>query len=144
MNEIKNDSANKGPEKKGYYAVVKANGDLIVREGDASKHVPLKFMQDVVGGYIERVRNGNCPLDYWVDEEGAIKEKPINYVASAMTYVDNDFRIRQTIFGDMLILAHDGENTRFLTKDECEMVKKHYLKMAVACAMYVIVKKNGK
>lgn len=144
MNEIRNGSDKIGPEKKGYYAVVKANGDFIVREGDASKHVPLKFMQDVVGGYIERVRNGNCPLDYWVDEEGSLKEKPINCVASAMTYVDNDCRIRQTIFGDMLILAHDGENTRFLTKDECRTVQNHYLKMAVSCAMYFIEKKNGK
>lgn len=144
MNEIKNDSANNGPDKKGYWIVIKANGDFIAGVGDASKDVLLKFMQEKVGGYIERVHNGNCPLDYWVDEEGAIKEKPINHVASAMTYADNDGRIRQTIFGDMLILAHDGENTHFLTKDECRTVRNHYLKAAVAYAMFLIEKENGK
>lgn len=142
MNEIKNDSAKNDTDKKGYYAIIKANGDLFVGEGDASKHVPLEFMQEKVGGHIERVHNGDCPVDYWVDEEGALKDKRVNYIASGIVFADNCCRVEQDIFGDMLVLAHEGENTRFLTEEECDMIRDHYLTMAAIYIKFICEKNN--
>lgn len=59
--------------------IIHQRGDLEVVE---LKHGPaaLQQMQSAIGGYIERIMGG--PFEMWGDEEGTVKEKPVNAVAS--------------------------------------------------------------
>ena len=73
----------------------------------------LKCYQNAVGGYIEIVRPRGLPRPYvmLVDDEGWIKEKPLNIIAS-LIYGYNEHK--QPIAGDVLIIKDgvdkDGEH----------------------------------
>ena len=113
-------------EYRGYYAVITASDKLIVGELNCYE-VPLEFMQKTVGGYIERVSSprDTFPFDYYVDDEGMFKHQ-LNLTASGIIFVNWNYKVRQGIYGDMLVLAHDGDITRPLTKDELDTIKKRY------------------
>ena len=74
------------------------------------EHQPtLKQMQDFVGGYIQIVTN-KAGDQFIMDEEGRLKEKPINPDASEMWLgedwsEDNDFR---NLVGDVMILRGEA------------------------------------
>ena len=113
-------------EYRGYYAVITASDKLIVGELNGYE-VPLEFMQKTVGGYIERVPSprDKFPFDYYVDDEGLFKHQ-LNLTASGIIFVNWDCNVRQGIYGDMLVLAHDGYITRPLTKEEVDTIKQRY------------------
>ena len=113
-------------EYRGYYAVITASDKLIVGELNGYE-VPLEFMQKTVGGYIERVPSPSdtFPFDYYVDDEGMFKHE-LNLTASGIIFVNWNYKVRQGIYGDMLVLAHDGDIIRPLTKEEVDTIKKRY------------------
>ena len=113
-------------EYRGYYAVITASDKLIVGELNCYE-VPLEFMQKTVGGYIERVSSprDEFPLDYYVDDDGMFKHQ-LNLTASGIIFVNWNCKVRQGIYGDMLVLAHDGYIIRPLTKEELDTIKKRY------------------
>jgi len=63
----------------------------------------LDDMQKAIGGYIEAVYLPLRQMGY-IDEEGKLKSKPVNHLASAI--FDNPSDV---IAGDMLVLGDDGE-----------------------------------
>lgn len=113
-------------EYRGYYAVITASDKLIVGELNGYE-VPLEFMRKTVGGFIERVPSpiDKFPFDYYVDDEGMFKH-PLNLTASGIIFVNWNCNIRQGIYGDMLVLAHDGDIIRPLTKEEVDTITKRY------------------
>ena len=113
-------------EYRGYYAVITASDELIVGELNCYE-VPLEFMQKTVSGYVERVPSPSdtFPFDYYVDDEGMFKHQP-NLTASGIIFVNWNCEVRQGIYGDMLVLAHDGDIIRPLTKEELDTIKKRY------------------
>lgn len=113
-------------EYRGYYAVITANDKLIVGELSGYE-VPLEFMQKTVGGFIERVSSPSdkFPFDYYVDDEGMFKHQ-LNLTACGIIFVNWNCKVRQGIYGDMLVLAHDGDITRPLTKEEVDTITKRY------------------
>ena len=113
-------------EYRGYYAVITASDKLIVGELNGYE-VPLEFMQKTVGGYIERVPSpiDTFPFDYYVDDEGMFKHE-LNLTASGIIFVNWNYKVRQGIYGDMLVLAHDGDIIRPLTKEEVDTIKQRY------------------
>ena len=113
-------------EYRGYYAVITASDKLIVGELSGYE-VPLEFMQKTVGGFIERVSSPSdkFPFDYYVDDEGMFKHQ-LNLTASGIIFVNWNSKVRQGIYGDMLVLAHDGDITRPLTKEEVDTITNRY------------------
>lgn len=65
---------------------------------DLDHELTLEEMQWIVGGYIERVqvRYHGKTLDMWVNEEGLVRNLPINLEASLIA--------GQTIVGDAFII----------------------------------------
>tara|TARA_R100000655_G_scaffold2919_1_gene11098 strand:- start:5125 stop:5484 length:360 start_codon:yes stop_codon:yes gene_type:complete len=85
-----------------------------------------KDIQKYVGGNFERVptRQGdNC--DVYVNDEGRIKELPINAVAILwLTATKRYDAIEDTIHGDVLVLGpidEDGENTNAYSLEELNL-----------------------
>ena len=113
-------------EYRGYYAVITASDKLIVGELNGYE-VPLEFMQKTVGGLIERVSSPSdkFPFDYYVDDEGIFKHQ-LNLTASGIIFVNWNYKVSQEIYGDMLVLAHDGDIIRPLTKEEVDTITKRY------------------
>lgn len=113
-------------EYRGYYAVITADDKLIVGELNGYE-VPLEFMQKTVGGFIERVPSPSdkFPFDYYVDDEGMFKHQ-LNLTASGIIFVNWNQKVRQEIYGDMLVLAHDDDIIRPLTKEEVDTIKQRY------------------
>ena len=70
----------------------------------------LKEMQEFVGGYIEVVQSANTKYDIILDEEGKLKDKPINREATELyvgeeqddTSAGWDFDV---IVGDVMVLS---------------------------------------
>ena len=105
----------------GKYIVVKADGSIEIGAGEGK--VSLAFMQEKVGGSIERIPLPfETTIDLWCDEEGLFKDyKENEYVSDYLNRVwssDDFFHI----MGDVLILGHDGENTVWLTDEEANWI----------------------
>lgn len=84
----------------------------------------LKFLQSLVGGYIETVKvyliHQSLTLILLVDEEGWIKDSPCNRIAA-------DMAAEPMIFGDAVLckVIHDGDGEQdlgFFTEEEAEEV----------------------
>ena len=110
----------------GKYIVVKADGSIEIGAGEGK--VSLAFMQEKVGGLIERIPLPfETTIDLWCDDEGLFKDYKenedvsdyLNYVWDSNRSVDY-FHIK----GDVLILGHDGENTVWLTDEEADKILK--------------------
>ena len=112
----------------GKYIVVKADGSIEIGYGEGK--VTLAFMQEKVGGLIERISLPfETTIDLWCDEEGLFKDYKENEdVSDYLNYVWNSNRNRSVdyfhIKGDVLILGHDGENTVWLTDEEADKILK--------------------
>lgn len=107
----------------GKYIVVKADGTIEVGTGEGD--VSLAFMQEKVGGLIERIPLPfETTIDLWCDEEGLFKDYKENEdVSDYLNYVwhrDNYYHIK----GDVLILGHNDENTVWLTDEEANKILK--------------------
>ena len=107
----------------GKYIVVNADGSIEIGAGEGK--VPLAFMQEKVGGLIERIPLPfETTIDLWCDEEGLFKDYKENEdVSDYLNYVwhrDNYYHIK----GDVLILGHDDENTVWLTDEEANKILK--------------------
>ena len=104
----------------GKYIVVKADGSIEVGAGEGD--VSLAFMQEKVGGSIERIPLPfETTIDLWCDEEGLFKDyKENEYVSDYLNRVwhGNYYHIK----GDVLILGHDGEDTVWLNKEEANWI----------------------
>ena len=82
----------------------------------------LSKLQELVGGYIEGVALDlpvSDPIVMLCDEEGKIKDKPVNNIASAiMAAYPYDYCV-----GDALILAMDGDDLTGLTESQTKILK---------------------
>ena len=100
---------------KGKYIVVKADGSIEIGAGEGK--VPLAFMQEKVGGLIERTT-----IDLWYDDEGLFKDYNENVMVS--NYLNRVWNCGDYyhIKGDVLILGHDSEDTVWLNKEEANWI----------------------
>ena len=82
----------------------------------------LSKLHEIVGGYIEGVALDlpvSDPIVMLCDEEGKIKDKPVNNIASAiMAAYPFDYCV-----GDALILAMDGDDLVGLTESQMTVLK---------------------
>lgn len=96
-----------------------AGGVEVVEIGEKPS---LRRLQELVGGYIEGVPHDipvSDPIVMLCDEEGKLKDKPINAIASAiMQAYPFDFCV-----GDALILALDGDDLVGLTENQVTVLK---------------------
>ena len=105
----------------GKYIVVKADGSIEIGAGEDK--VPLAFMQEKVGGLIERIPLPfETTIDLWCDEEGLFKDYKENVMVSNYLNRVWDCGDYYHINGDVLILGHEGENTVWLNKEEANWI----------------------
>ena len=114
----------------GKYIVVKADGSIAIGAGEGK--VTLAFMQEKVGGLIERISLPfETTIDLWCDEEGLFKEYKENVIVSNYlnrVWHGNYYHIK----GDVLILGHDGEDTVWLSDEEANKIFKALTGIAMA------------
>ena len=105
----------------GKYIVVKADGSIEIGAGEDK--VPLAFMQEKVGGLIERIPLPfETTIDLWCDEEGLFKDYKENVMVSNYLNLVWDCGDYYHIKGDVLILCHEGENTVWLNEEEANWI----------------------
>ena len=107
----------------GKYIVVKADGSIEIGAGEGK--VPLAFMQEKVGGLIERIPLPfETTIDLWCDDEGLFKEYKENVIVSNYLNRVWDCGDYYHINGDVLIIGHDGdgEDTVWLTDEEANWI----------------------
>ena len=93
---------------------IKPNG--MVEQIDC-EYITLDYLQSEVDGYIETVRIKDTPnrhLLMVIDEEGKLKNKPINDLAGKIAYI----RFDDYIVGDVVIVKEQDEDFVSLTDDE--------------------------
>ena len=115
----------------GKYIVAKADGTIEVGVGEGD--VSLAFMQEKVGGLIERIPLPfETTIDLWCDEEGLFKDYKENAMVS--NYLNRVWNCGDYchIKGDVLILGHDDENTVWLTDEEADKIFKSLTGIAMA------------
>ena len=104
----------------GKYIVAKADGTIMTSTGEGK--VSLAFMQERVGGSIERIPLPfETTIDLWCDEEGLFKDYKGNVIVSNYlnrVWHGNYYHIK----GDVLILGHDDGNTVWLTDEEANWI----------------------
>ena len=114
----------------GKYIVVKADGTIEIGTGEGD--VSLAFMQEKVGGLIERIPLPfETNIDLWCDDEGLFKDYKENVmVGDYLNRVCNcgDY---YHIKGDVLILGHDDGNTVWLTDEEADKIFKALTSIAM-------------
>ena len=93
---------------------IKPNG--MVEQIDC-EDITLDYLQSEVDGYIETIRIKGGPdrrLLMVIDEEGKLKDKPINDLAGKIAYI----RFDDYIVGDVVIVKEQDEDFVSLTDDE--------------------------
>lgn len=93
---------------------IKPNG--MVEQIDC-EDITLDYLQSEVDGYIETVRIKDMPnrhLLMVIDEEGKLKDKPINDLAGKIAYI----RFDDYIVGDVVIVKEQDDDFVPLTDDE--------------------------
>ena len=116
----------------GKYIVVKADGSIEIGSGEGD--VSLAFMQEKVGGLIERIPLPfETTIDLWCDEEGWFFKKykenvMVSNYLNRVWHCGDYYHIK----GDVLILGHDGENTVWLTDEEADKIFKALTGIAMA------------
>ena len=107
----------------GKYIVAKADGSIEIGSGEGD--VSLAFMQEKVGGSIERIPLPfETTIDLWCDDEGLLKDYKENVIVSNYLNRVWDCGDYYHINGDVLILGHDGEDTVWLTDEEANWICK--------------------
>ena len=105
----------------GKYIVVKADGSIAIGAGEGK--VTLAFMQEKVGGLIERIPLPfETTIDLWCDDEGLFKEYKENVIVSNYLNRVWDCGDFYHIKGDVLILGNDDGNTVWLTDEESNLI----------------------
>ena len=105
----------------GKYIVAKADGTIEIGYGEGD--VSLAFMQEKVGGLIERIPLPfETTIDLWCDDEGLFKDYKENVMVSNYLNRVWDCGDYYHIKGDVLILCHDGENTVWLNEEEANRI----------------------
>ena len=107
----------------GKYIVVKADGSIEIGSGEGD--VSLAFMQEKVGGSIERIPLPfETTIDLWCDEEGLFKDYKENVMVgdylNRVWHCGDYYHIK----GDVLILGHEDGNTVWLTDEEANWICK--------------------
>lgn len=90
--------------------LIRANGQTEIVRPKNNKKFSLEELQGFVGGYIEVV-NTNGKTVMYVDEEGKLKGKPINSVATRLmhqSYVD----MGDCVVGDALLIGELSVDSR--------------------------------
>ena len=115
----------------GKYTVVKADGQIEIGAGEGK--VSLAFMQEKVGGLIERIPLPfETTIDLWCDEEGLFKDyKENEYVSDYLNHVW-DCGDYYHIKGDVLIIGHDDDNTVWLSDEAADKIFKALTGIAMA------------
>ena len=107
----------------GKYIVVKADGTIMTSTGEGK--VSLAFMQEKVGGSIERIPLPfETTIDLWCDDEGLFKYYKENVMVSDYLNRVWDRGDFYYIMGDVLILGNDDGNTVWLTDEEANWICK--------------------
>ena len=115
----------------GKYIVVKADGSIEIGAGEGK--VTLAFMQEKVGGLIERIPLPfETTIDLWCDDEGLFKEYKENVIVSNYLNRVWDCGDFYHIKGNVLILGHDGEDTVWLNDEEADKIFKALTGIAMA------------
>ena len=107
----------------GKYIVAKADGTIEIGTGEGD--VSLAFMQEKVGGLIERIPLPfETTIDLWCDDEGLFKDYKENVRVS--NYLNRVWHCGDYyhIKGDVLILGNDGGDTVWLTDEEADKIFK--------------------
>ena len=115
----------------GKYIVVKADGSIEIGTGEGK--VPLAFMQEKVGGLIERIPLPfETTIDLWCDDEGLFKDYKENVMVS--DYLNRVWNCGDYyhIMGDVLILGNDGADTVWLSDEEANKIFKALTGIAMA------------
>ena len=78
----------------------------------------LSVFQELVGGYIERIPGGpvadtNGQWHAYLDEDGKIKQLPLNMRATVLLHDAQSIHTWDTVNGNLIIVgtSHDGEET---------------------------------
>ena len=108
-------------------AIVFPSGRGIPSVVDVPNEYDYKWMQEQVGGWIEIVRPRRLPDGFVmiVDEEGLLKEKPLNMVGSWFYETDKH---GSPIVGDVLIMKEEfgdeGPECVGMTEEEVDKIFK--------------------
>ena len=115
----------------GKYIVVQADGSIEIGAGEGK--VTLAFMQEKVGGLIERIPLPfETTIDLWCDDEGLFKEYKENVIVSNYLNRVWDCGDYYHIKGDVLIIGHDDDNTVWLSDEEADKIFKALTGIAMA------------
>ncbi|MBQ2389610.1 MAG: DUF3846 domain-containing protein [Clostridia bacterium] len=93
---------------------IMANGTV---EKTDCENITLDYLQSEVDGYIETLRIKDAPgrcLIMIIDEEGKLKNKPVNELAGDIAYI----RFDDYIVGDVVIVKEQDDDFVPLTDDE--------------------------
>ena len=114
----------------GKYIIVKADGSIAIGAGEGK--VPLAFMQEKVGGLIERIPLPfETTIDLWCDDEGLFKDYKENVIVSNYlnrVWCGDYYHIK----GDVLIIGHDDDNTVWLSDEAADKIFKALTGIAMA------------
>ena len=104
------------------HLAVMIRADGTVETVDVGEEITLRRLQELVGGYIETVSPRFPVSDELVmlcDEEGKLKEMPMNELASACAYLlEGD-----CLAGDVIILSVDHEDFVGLTDPQASAIR---------------------
>lgn len=95
---------------------IKPNGTV---EKIDCENITLDYLQSEVDGYIETLRIKGAPdrcLIMIIDEEGKLKNKPVNELAREIAYI----RFDDYIVGDVIIVKEQDDDFVPLTDDEAD------------------------
>lgn len=106
----------KGIKSMGQIIKIKPNGTVEKIDCD---NITLDYLQSEVDGYIETLRIKDAPdrcLIMIIDEEGKLKNKPVNELAGEIAYI----RFDDYIVGDVIIVKEQDDDFVPLTDDEAD------------------------
>lgn len=104
------------------FKVTIVDGRLNVEE-TKEEIVSYETMKDFIGGWIELPRRpiGDQWFDFVIDEEGRLKDLPINVV-----FVDRKRNVIENLVGPVMIVQRDNEgNSLYLTEEEVKHLNQY-------------------
>ena len=104
----------------GLYIILKAGRNRFCEMSGSEERPDLRFLQSKVGGYIEFVCCRHLPegVDMFCDEEGKLKNKEVNPLATKLFGNDGD-----VIVGDVVLVGRDDDcNSVWLTSEQAKAV----------------------
>lgn len=83
--------------------IIKANGDVVTTKPKNGKDFQLQELQEIIGGYIEIINLDATNRLMVMDEEGKLKSKPYNDMAT--TIMRNETLLLDVVVGDVLVCS---------------------------------------